>query len=121
CATITAVTTSCGNSCQGQVVWFHRPNAWTTELPKNFQYSTLTTNKDYQRSQPGLSIGGPIIRDKLHYFLSYEGVGIKATTPVSVNPGFAGPFGQFTGVFDSPFKSNLGFGKLSWQPAQNQT
>ena len=120
-AIITAVTKSGGNSIQGQVFWFYQPNAWTSELPKNFQYSTLTTNKDYQRSQPGLSIGGPIIRDKLHYFLSYEGVDIKATTPVSVNPGFSGPFGQFTGVFDSPFKSNLGFGKLSWQPAQNQT
>jgi hypothetical protein len=120
-AIITAVTKSGGNTVQGQAFWFYQPNAWTSELPKNFQYSTLTTNKDYQRSQPGLSIGGPILRDKLHYFLSYEGVDIKATTPVSVNPGFSGPFGQFTGVFDSPFKSNLGFGKLSWQPARNQT
>jgi len=120
-AIITAVTKSGGNSIQGQAFWFYQPNAWTSELPKNFQYSTLTTNKDYQRSQPGFSIGGPIIRDKLHYFLSYEGVDIKATTPVNVNPNFASVFGQYSGVFDSPFKSNLAFGKLSWQPAQNQT
>jgi hypothetical protein len=120
-AIITAVTKSGGNSIQGQAFWFYQPNAWVSELPKNFQYSTLTTNKDYQRSQPGFSIGGPIIRDKLHYFLSYEGVDIKATTPVNVNPNFSSQFGQFTGVFDNPFKSNLAFGKLSWQPAQNQT
>ena len=120
-AIITAITKSGGNDVRGQLFWFYQPNSWVAELPKNFQYSTLTTNKDYQRSQPGFSIGGPIIRDRLHYFLSYEGVDVKATTPVNVNPNFADQFGQFTGVFDSPFKSNLAFGKLSWQPAQNQT
>jgi hypothetical protein len=120
-AIITAVTKSGGNDVRGQLFWFYQPKQWVSELPKSFQYSTLTTNKDYQRSQPGFSIGGPIIRDKLHYFLSYEGVDVKATTPVNVNPNFAGQFGPLTGVFDSPFKSNLAFGKLSWQPAQNQT
>jgi hypothetical protein len=120
-AIITAVTKSGGNDVRGQLFWFYQPKQWVSELPKSFQYSTLTTNEDYQRSQPGFSIGGPIIRDKLHYFLSYEGVDVKATTPVNVNPNFADRFGQFTGVFDSPFKSNLAFGKLSWQPAQNQT
>jgi hypothetical protein len=119
-AIITAVTKSGGNDIRGQLFWFYQPSQWVSELPKNFQYSTLTTNKDYQRNQPGFSIGGPIIRDRLHYFLSYEGVDIKATTPVNVNPNFSSVFGQYTGVFDSPFKSNLGFGKLSWQPAQNQ-
>jgi outer membrane receptor protein involved in Fe transport len=119
-AIITAVTKSGGNDIRGQLFWFYQPNQWVSELPKSFQYSTLTTNKDYERSQPGFSIGGPIIKDKLHYFLSYEGVDIKATTPVNVNPNFASQFGQYNGVFDSPFKSNLGFGKLSWQPAQNQ-
>ena len=119
-AIITAVTKSGGNDVRGQLFWFYQPQQWVSELPKSFQYSTLTTNKDYQRNQPGFSIGGPIIRDKLHYFLSYEGVDVKATTPVNVNPNFAGQFGQYTGVFNSPFKSNLAFGKLSWQPAQNQ-
>jgi len=119
-AIITAVTKSGGNDVRGQLFWFYQPEQWVSQLPKSFQYSTLTTNKDYKRSQPGFSIGGPIVKDKLHYFLSYEGVDIKATTPVNVNPNFTSTFGQFAGVFNSPFKSNLGFGKLSWQPAQNQ-
>lgn len=119
-AIISAVTKSGGNDVRGQLFWFYQPKQWVSELPKSFQYSTLTTNQDYQRSQPGFSIGGPIIKDKLHYFLSYEGVDVKATTPVNVNPQFTSQFGQYAGVFDSPFKSNLAFGKLSWQPAQNQ-
>lgn len=120
-AIITAITKSGGNDYSGQAFWFYQPKAWVAALPKNFQYSTLTTNKDYERSQPGLSFGGPIIKDKLHFFLSYEGDDEHATTPVAVgNPAFADRFSQFNGVFPSPFKSNLGFAKLSWQPAENQ-
>ena len=119
-AIITAVTKSGGNDFRGQAFWFYQPKQWVSPLPKNFQFSTLTTNQDYERNQPGISFGGPITQDKLHFFLSYEGVDEKATTPVNINPNFASQFGQFTGVFPSPFKSNLGFGKLTWQPAQNQ-
>lgn len=120
-AVISAVTKSGGNDVRGQLFWFYQPRQWVSELPKNFQYSTLTTNQDYRRNQPGFSIGGPIIRDRLHYFLSYEGVDENATTPVNVSPDLPSSFSQYAGVFPSPFKSNLGFGKLSWQPAQNQT
>jgi outer membrane receptor protein involved in Fe transport len=120
-AIITAITKSGGNDLHGQAFWFYQPNDWVSDLPKNFQYSSLVTNQDYRRNQPGLSLGGPIIKDKLHYFLSYERDDERATKPVTLgNSNFASQFGQYTGIFPSPFKSNLGFGKLSWQPAQNQ-
>jgi outer membrane receptor protein involved in Fe transport len=120
-AIITAVTKSGGNDLTGQAFWFYQPKEWVSELPKNFQFSTLATNEDYRRSQPGLSLGGPIEKDKLHYFLAYEGVDEHATTPVTIGNGaFLNQFGQYLGVFPSPFKSNLAFGKLSWQPAGNQ-
>jgi outer membrane receptor protein involved in Fe transport len=118
---ISAVTKSGGNDVHGQAFWFYQPKQWVSQLPQGFQYQTLSTNKEYRRSQPGLSIGGPITRDKLHYFLSYEGDDERATAPVTVgNAAFASRFNQYTGVFPSPFKSNLAFGKLSWQPAENQ-
>jgi len=118
---ISAVTKSGGNDIHGQAFWFYQPKQWVAPLPQGFQYSTLSTNQDYHRSQPGLSIGGPIVKDKLHYFFSYEGDDEHATTPVSVgNAAFASQFSQYVGVFASPFKSNLAFGKLSWQPAENQ-
>src|SRR6202035_5740959 len=120
-AIISAVTKSGGNDIAGQAFWFYQPKAWVAPQKENFGFSTLTTNKDYSRNQPGLSIGGPIIKDKLHYFLAYEGDDEHATTPVTVGNGaFAQQFSQYVGVFPSPFKENLGFGKLSWQPADNQ-
>jgi outer membrane receptor protein involved in Fe transport len=120
-AIISAVTKSGGNKIEGQAFWFYQPKQWVSGLKKNFAFSTLATNPDYRRSQPGLSIGGPIVQDKLHYFLSYEGDDEHATTPVTIGNGaYTSQFGQYLGTFPSPFKSNLAFGKLSWQPAENQ-
>jgi hypothetical protein len=120
-AIITAVTKSGGNKFIGQAFWFYQPKGWVSPLPLNLTYSTLTTNKDYHRNQPGISLGGPIVQNKLHFFFAYEGLDEHATTPVAVaNSNFASQFAQFTGVFPSPFRSNLAFGKLSWQPADNQ-
>ncbi len=120
-AIISAVTKSGGNDLQGEAFWFYQPKAWVSELPKGFQYSTLTTNKDYKRNQPGLSLGGPIVKDKLHFFVSYERDDEDATTPVNIgNAAFASQFGSFVGTFPSSFKQDLAFGKLSWQPATNQ-
>jgi hypothetical protein len=120
-AIISAVTKSGGNDFHGQVFDFYQPEAWVEKLPQGFQFSTLANNQTYYRNQPGISLGGPIAKDRLHFFLSYEGVDEHATTPVNVgNSAFASQFGQFTGFFPSPFRSNLGFGKLSWQPADNQ-
>ncbi len=120
-AIITAITKSGGNRLDGEAFYFYQPNAWVSDLDKGFQYSSLVTNQDYHRSQPGLSIGGPITPDSLHFFLSYEGTNEHATTPVTLgDPSYADQFGEYTGVFASPFQSNLAFGKLSWQPASNQ-
>jgi hypothetical protein len=120
-AIITAVTKSGTNKFKGQVFDFYQPKRWVAPLSQSFEFQTLTTNSSYERNQPGFSIGGPLIQDKLHFFLSYEGVNERATTPVTLgNSAFQSQFGQFVGVFPSPFKSNLGFGKLSWQPMDNQ-
>jgi hypothetical protein len=119
-AIITAVTKSGGNSIDGQAFVFYQPKQWVAASPKGFQFSTLATNDTYRRYQGGVSIGGPIVKDQLHYFLSYEQDQEHATTPVNVPLGAVSQFGQYAGVFPSPFRSNLGFGKLSWQPVKNQ-
>ena len=117
-AIITAVTKSGGNEFDGTVFDYYQPKPWVAPTAKGFQFSTLTTNASYHRSQPGISLGGPIVKDKLNFFFSYEGVDEQATTivvplntPLDPQPG---------GSFGSPFKSNLGFGKMSWQPDKNQ-
>lgn len=119
-AIITAITKSGGNTVSGQFFTFYQPQNWVAPTKEGFQFSTLSTNASYYRTQPGFSIGGPIIKDHLNYFVSYEGDDEHATTTVAAQGPSASQFSQFTGAFPSPFKSTLLFGKLSWQPASNQ-
>lgn len=77
---------------------------------------------EYERFQMGLSVGGPIIRDRLHYFGAYENnIQDRAATVTLGRTGFTQQFGQYEGTFEQPFRSHLGVAKLSWQPADNQT
>ena len=119
-AIITAVTKSGTNQFTGQAFAYYQPKQWVSKLPTGFAYSTLATNASYHRLQPGLSFGGPIIRDHLNFFLSYEGDDEHATTPVAIPSAYTSQFGQNAGIFASPFKENLAFGKLSWQMVKNQ-
>jgi outer membrane receptor protein involved in Fe transport len=120
-AIITAVTKSGGNKLDGQAFLFYQPNAWVASTDKGFQFSTLSTNKNYKRYQSGLSAGGPIVKDKLHFFISWEGDQEYADKTISIgNANFATQFASLLGSAPSPFRSNLAFGKLSWQPASNQ-
>jgi len=120
-AIITAVTKSGGNDFKGQAFFYYQPNQWVAKTEKNFQFSTLATNDEYRRIQPGISLGGPIIKDKLNFFVAYEGDDEHASKPVTITiPQFASQFSQYVGTFASPFKSHLGFGKLSWQLSPNQ-
>lgn len=119
-AIITAVTKSGGNDFKGQAFVYYQPKRWVTATKKNFRYSTLTSNTSYHRTQPGISFGGPIIKDHLNFFATYEGDVEEASSPVAVTiPKYAAQFSQYNGNFSSPFKSNLAFGKLSWQMAPN--
>ncbi len=120
-AIITAITKSGGNQFRGQAFVFYQPKRWVSSTKKNFQFSTLATNKTYRRTQPGINLGGPIIKDQLNFFVTYEGDDEKSTVPVVVtNPDYASQFTQYTGSFPSPFRSNLAFGKLSWQISRSQ-
>ena len=120
-AIITAITKSGGNQFTGQAFVYYQPNSWVEETEKNFQFSTLATNSEYRRLQPGISLGGPLIKDKLNFFVAYEGDDEDAEKPVTITiPQFAGQFSQYVGSFKAPFRSHLFFGKVSWQVSPSQ-
>jgi len=121
-AIITAVTKSGTNDFKGDAFGFYQPKQWVAATKKNFKFSTLTGNTSYHRIQPGISFGGPIIKDHLQFFATYEGDDEQASNAVAVTIAkYAPQFSNFAGSFSSPFKSTLAFGKLSWQAAANQT
>ncbi|MBO9565509.1 MAG: TonB-dependent receptor [Niastella sp.] len=66
--TVSAVTKSGTNTLTGSVFGFGRAN-W---LASPYDIRGNKRNNDYSTYQYGFSLGGPIIKDKLHFFLAWD-------------------------------------------------
>jgi hypothetical protein len=124
-AIITAATKSGGNTWQGSVFTGYQ-NRSLVALD-TFQLAIKEDNPDfekpdYSRVLTGLSAGGPVIRDRLFFFGAYEGNyqnrqgvtrfnGDPATWPAAVAA-------LEEEAHTSPFRSSLGFAKLSFNQSE---
>jgi hypothetical protein len=116
-AIVTAITKSGTNTLSGDGFILFQDKSLVDENP-------LTgADPEYERNQWGLSIGGPVIRDRMHFFGSYEANDQDREETVTRgggwqnNPGLRQQMAAFEGTFVSPFRSDLFFGKLSFQPS----
>ncbi len=123
-AIITAITKSGTNRFKGEAFGSYQDQSL---IARDFfvKRDDLDEPK-LKRTQYGASFGGPISQDNLFFFASYEAnlqdrantvvpggtEAIQALLPFDVD--------DFRGSFRSPFREHLGFGKLSWQAADNQ-
>ena len=102
------VTTKSGtNALHGEGFYYFRDQSLNANLPG------ASTNP-FQRNQFGGNVGGPIMKDKLFFFLDAERTKQDLLDPVI--PG--GPFGGLTGSFDSPFRETETIGRVDWQPGK---
>jgi outer membrane receptor protein involved in Fe transport len=126
-AVITAVTKSGGNEYHGEAFYLFQDKDFVTQ--DEISKDRGDKKPDYERKQTGLAVGGPIIQDKLHFFVSYEGNDQDRLSTIFRGSSYdSAPanvktfINQFqTGTLTSPFESDLYFGKLSWQPTPGQT
>jgi hypothetical protein len=94
---INSVTKSGTNELHGQLYFYDRDNDWGAKNPftklTTFNPSTGTTNTiQYKpvdwRKQWGFGVGGPLIKDKLFWFYTYDGYSRNFPgTAVASNPG----------------------------------
>ena len=88
--------------------------ARTTGQPSTF------SKPDYSRSLLALSAGGPLVRNRLFFFGSYEGNYQNRANRVNFTPPTGFPaldtvnLAQYNGNFTSPFRETLLFGKLTY-------
>jgi hypothetical protein len=124
-AIITAVTKSGTNEWNGSA--FANVQNQSFVALDTFSRAARATNAnftrpDYSRYLVGLSGGGPVIRDKLFFFGSYEGNYQNRQGRFQPN-GNASQFPAnvvaLTGdTHTSPFRSNLLFGKMTYSPSE---
>ncbi|HEY0157720.1 MAG TPA: TonB-dependent receptor [Thermoanaerobaculia bacterium] len=119
-AIITAVTKSGTNELGGDAFYLFQDKGLVAENP--FTHA----RPEYERAQYGVSLGGAIIPDRMHYFVSYEANDQDREETVSLstgwesNPTLRQQLQAHTGTYVSPFRSDLAFGKLSFQPTSSQ-
>ena len=117
-ALVTAATRSGTNEFEADAYYRYTDEDLRSERPDE---EASGEKVDSKTEEYGFAVGGPIIKDRLHYFLAYEYKDI--VTPRSVLPDSnATGYVQYLpsdvqsqfGPRDVPFEEDLYFGKLSW-------
>jgi hypothetical protein len=116
-AIITAITKSGTNDFHGEVFGTFQNKDM---ISRDFLQKRNDDDVNLKRYQFGAALGGPIIKDKLFFFVNYEGnIQDRAltVTPGPIPAGETLPFDpqDFAGSFKSPFREHLGFAKLNWE------
>jgi len=120
---VTAETRSGTNRFEGEVFGLYSSDHFRAETPGelNTVPNVKTPSKD---KEFGLAFGGPVIKDVMHFFVTYEGK--RYETPITVNIGGNVPANVIAqlppeaaaqlGPAQIKFTENLYFGKLDWEP-----
>ncbi|MFZ5749229.1 MAG: TonB-dependent receptor [Pseudomonadota bacterium] len=127
-AIITAITKSGTNEFHGEVFGQYTDKG----LSEKAYLDKRNNNPEppFERKQYGISLGGPIIKDKLFFFAAYEGndqdrsfnvsAGGDATLQASVEANSGRKLSDLEGSFVSPFRGDFYFGKLTFTPDDRQ-
>ncbi len=124
-AIITAVTKTGGNEFHGDI--FDEIESKAMSGQPYYDRLAGTPKPDYHRSQYGMDLGGPIIKDKLHFYVAYEGddelhpsVAVSMPT-IPTNAGLNSYLQSLNGTFPDPYNEQLLFGKLTWDVTDADT
>jgi len=107
--TLKVVTKSGTNDLRGSAYEFFRDKGLNsiTETEK----LNNRPKGDYRRHQFGASLGGPIVKDRTHFFASFERIKQDTTQSVSTR----GLFPDKDGVYPLTYTENMGVAKLTHQ------
>jgi outer membrane receptor protein involved in Fe transport len=123
-AAITALTRSGTNTFEGQAFATYSDDHWRSKTPgeEASGNKTKSETKEY-----GIAFGGPILQDRMHFFLTYEAK--RYETPTTVLPGvdatpaviaaLPASAQEQLGPASIGFEEDLFFAKLDWEPTDS--
>ncbi|WP_242008251.1 TonB-dependent receptor [Sphingomonas ginsenosidivorax] len=120
-AIVTAITKSGTNDFHGEMFGQYTDRSLTAA--SIIDQRAGRGKPKFERKQYGISLGGPIIKDKLFFFGAYEGNDQDRASSVTVGnrtPANAAAFGQYEGTYVSPYRGDFYFGKLTFTPDERQ-
>lgn len=105
---LTVVTKTGTNDFEGSVWGFFRDDSLNTETETEKQAGI--DKQPYERQQYGLAIGGPIVRDRAHFFATFEKTDRDTFYTVATDGVLPALDGQ---SFATPFQDELGTAKAT--------
>jgi hypothetical protein len=109
---VQVVTKSGTNTLRGSAFEYFRDKALNAK-------GVFETEKPaYRRHQFGASAGGPVRRDRMHYFGAVERTQVDEF--YTVNTGLPQFYSAVEGTFERPFHRNLYVGRVDWQISNAQ-
>ena len=129
-AIIVATTRAGGNRWSGDVSFGYQNKDLVAQ--DSISKAQNFSKPDYTRYLADVSLGGPLIKDKLFFFGTYEGNYQNRDALVNLSPTILPPTGTFPaldsinlpkygGNFSSPFRESLFFGKLNYNLGSHST
>ena len=116
------VTKSGTNRYQGSFFELFRDKAMNalteTEKLAGLAAGTSPVKGDYRRNQFGGSFGGPIVKDRVHFFLAIERT--QQDTTQTMGTAVTALFPSLAGIAPVPYRENLGTGKVAANLNPNQ-
>jgi Carboxypeptidase regulatory-like domain len=123
---IVATTKSGSNVPEADLFAYGIGKAYVAKDPFTARVGGARPN--YQRLQAGGNIGGPIIKDKLFYFGTYElnfrdepAYILLGSDTLSAPPSLIATLRPFTGQQAQMFREHLGLGKLTYNASERNT
>jgi Carboxypeptidase regulatory-like domain len=105
---VNVVTKSGTNKWHGEGFYLFRDHAMGARVGPTDTY--------FQRNNFGGALGGPIVKDKLFFFVDVERLKQDFTDPVTTN---STQFTALNGGFSAPFRDTEGIAKLDWHINDN--
>ncbi|WP_243301499.1 TonB-dependent receptor [Geothrix oryzisoli] len=134
---VNAITKNGTNDLSGSLFYYQRPRSWVEAGPTLRQPNGSTSTYPvgaFQQEQFGFSIGGPIVKDKLFYFVAYDAQ--RKKSPINQVWGGNNPTVFTTtdlantnvqtlltksGNYSVPEDSDVYFVRFDWNPTVDQS
>ena len=122
-AAVTAQTKSGTNEFHGEVFGRYTSDKYRARTPGENAANKKTPS---QEKEYGFALGGPIVKDKAHFFITYEAkrfntpiTVVPSTDAVPAMPGLPADIAAQFGPANLTFSENLYFGKIDWEPTDH--
>jgi len=107
---VNVVTRSGSNDLHGSGYWYYRDHNMAAY--PGLQRNPLFPSPFFARRNPGMTLGGPLKKDKVFFFFNYEYMNqVQALTTQSTDPALA----ALAGAYGSPYHGTNVSGRIDWR------